>query len=61
MNPLEKNIGKLRDCRDIQGSKGNWDQGEYMRGYYNGIELALSIMEDRDPEFRDAPTKGQKP
>ena len=26
-----------------------------MQGLYNGIELIMSIFEDRDPNFKDAP------
>lgn len=50
---LSSKLTKLRDIRDVQGSVGNYDQGEYMRGLYNGLELAVSIMEDRNPEYVD--------
>jgi hypothetical protein len=52
-------IEKVRDVRRIQGSDGNWNYSAYMRGMYNGLELALSILEgERDPEYRDAPDGG---
>lgn len=50
---------KVRDVRDIQATSGTWDDSPYMRGMYNGLELALSILEgEREPEFRDRPDGG---
>lgn len=50
--------GKIRDLREIQGRDGTWNVSGYMRGMYNGLELALSIVEgERKPEFRDAPSR----
>ena len=39
----------------IQGSHGNWDYDPYMMGLYNGIELAASVLEKREPRYRSAP------
>ncbi len=50
-------IDELKDVRDIQGYNGNWDYNEYMWGMYNGLELALAIMEDREPEYKSEPKK----
>ena len=46
-------ISKLRNLRDIQGRKGNYDVDEYMRGLYNGLELSLSIFEGRSPDYKE--------
>jgi hypothetical protein len=46
-------ISKLRNLRDIQGRKGNYDIDDYMRGLYNGLELSLSIFEDRGPDYKE--------
>jgi hypothetical protein len=47
---------KIRDLRDAQGLDGTWNASEYMRGLYNGLELALSVLEaERKPQLRDAP------
>lgn len=48
---------KVRELRDIQGREGNWDYDPYMQGMYNGLEVALCVLEDRDPEFKSAPKK----
>lgn len=48
-------IERLRDLVAIQGSDGNWNCDEYMLGMFNGMELALAIMEDRDPVYRTLP------
>ena len=46
-------ISKLRNLRDIQGRKGNYDIDDYMRGLYNGLELSLSIFEGRSPDYKE--------
>jgi hypothetical protein len=54
-------VGRVCEVRDIQGQPGNWDVNEYQHGYYNGLELAMSILEgDRAPNFRDAPPAGYR-
>ena len=45
----------IRNLRDIQGRSGNWNYDPYMHGMFNGLELALSVAEDREPDFRNAP------
>jgi hypothetical protein len=48
-------INTLREIVNIQGWEGNWNYDPYMHGLYNGLEFALSIMEKRDPVFKEAP------
>jgi hypothetical protein len=43
--------------RDVQGAHGNWNYDAYMHGTYNGMEYALALMEERDPEFKAAPSE----
>jgi hypothetical protein len=45
-------IRQLRYVLAIHGKDGNWDVDGYSNGMFNGMELALSIMEDRDPVYR---------
>lgn len=51
----EEKIMQLRNIRDIQGESGNWNYNPYMLGMYNGIELALATLEDREPDYREKP------
>ena len=53
-------INTLREMVKIQGYDGNWNYDPYMHGLYNGLEFALSIMEKREPFFREAPEKWLK-
>lgn len=53
LSPIEM----LRNFRAIQFTSGNWDYAPYMQGMANGLELALSLFEDRDPVFLDPPAK----
>lgn len=48
-----KFIGDLRNLVDAQGQKGTWDASPYMTGLFNGLEMALSIFEQREPQFKD--------
>jgi len=52
---VEERLDKMQEMMQIQGSKGNWDHDEYMRGMYNGMELMMAVLEDRDPAYKDAP------
>ena len=42
---------------DVQGRNGSWDCDPYMHGLYNGMEFMLSLIEEREPKFREAPKK----
>jgi hypothetical protein len=55
--PLED----LMSVHEVQGRDGTWDYTAYMRGLYNGLELALSFLEGkREPRFRDEPERGYR-
>lgn len=49
---------EIREILDVQGWPGNWDWDPYMHGLYNGIEMALSLVEDREPDFKPVPSDG---
>ena len=51
----KKLIRTVQNYLAVQGSKGNWDYDEYMRGYYNGIELVAAAIEERNPVFKEEP------
>ena len=48
---------RLREMLKVQGVNGNWNSDPYMHGMYNGMEYALSIFENREPLYRNAPEK----
>ena len=48
-------LDHLKDVHKIQGMNGNWNFDSYMHGMYNGLELALSFSEDREPIYKEAP------
>lgn len=43
---------------EIQGQDGNWNCNSYMMGLYNGIELAIATLENREPRYRNKPETG---
>lgn len=47
-------IDKLKRITSVALTPGNFDYNEYMCGMANGLILALSVMEDKDPVFIDA-------
>jgi hypothetical protein len=53
----DKTVEQLHDFVEIQGETGNWDYDEYMHGMYNGMELMLATIENREPNFRNRPAK----
>ena len=52
-------LKQLREVHAIQGRDGCWDIDDYMLGLYNGLELALSIVENRECRYKDR-TKPQR-
>jgi hypothetical protein len=49
---FETKLKELRDITHIQGHRGNWNSSDHNCGLYNGLEFALSIMEEREPKYK---------
>ena len=49
---MTRELQQLREVHAIQGRDGCWDTDDYMLGLYSGLELALSIMENRAPIYK---------
>ena len=45
-------ITGLKHLVEAQGQRGVWSSDDYMRGLYNGLELALAQAEERAPNFK---------
>jgi len=54
-------LKQLREVHAIQGRDGCWDIDDYMLGLYNGLELALSIVENRECRYKNRPKPEQEP
>ncbi len=50
---IAQRLDDLKSVLEIQCSKGNFDQSEYMRGMANGLILAWHII--REPYGSDVP------
>ena len=46
-----KRLKELKRIKDVQEQNLGVDQDEYMVGMYNGLELAVAIMENRVPVY----------
>ena len=47
----KKRIRELKRVKNVQEQNLGEDQNEYMVGMYNGLELAVAIMENRPPVY----------
>lgn len=54
---MQKSIKKihkeLQNGIDIQCSKGNYDQSEYMRGIANGMLWTKSLFDEKKPKYKE--------
>ncbi|WP_167568558.1 AsmA family protein [Brevibacillus migulae] len=57
MPGFAKRMQDARELINIQGENGNWNYDHYMHGIYNGMEMILSTIEGREPNFRSPPDK----
>lgn len=48
---MRNKIDNIREIKRLQGQALETQGDNYMVGLYNGLEFALSILEDREPEF----------
>jgi len=52
---LQKSVKTLREMKDVQCRDGTWNYDPYMHGMANGIIFALSMFDDKPPQYLDAP------
>ena len=52
---MDEKLQTLKELLAVQGQDGNWNCSAYMRGRYNGMELAVAILEEREPNYRYTP------
>lgn len=51
MKTLKAVKTEIRGIKELQKQSMEMEKDDYMVGLYNGIEIALAIMENREPEF----------
>lgn len=55
---MDDKIREIADLIEIQGADGNCNHDSYMRGLYNGLVLAMSVLTgDEPPVYKNAPDK----
>lgn len=57
---LRDSLNTLREMTDVQCNDGNWNYDPYMHGMANGMIFALSLFDDKPPEFLEAPEQWLK-
>ena len=55
--PEQEPVVKLKELLEVQGRDGTWNYDPYFHGMYNGMEVMLAVLENREPVFRGAPKK----
>ena len=50
----------LEEMTDVQCNDGNWNYDAYMHGMANGMIFALSLFQNKRPEYLEAPDKWLK-
>ncbi|MCK5538840.1 MAG: hypothetical protein KAI79_18585 [Bacteroidales bacterium] len=53
----DKKTKELKEIVDVQCTSGNWDYDPYMHGMANGLIMAQSIIENKNPIFFETPDK----
>lgn len=51
----DSKIKTMNELLAIQGQCVGEEYDPYMLGMYNGMELIISMVEDREPKFMEAP------
>ena len=50
---MKELLKKANELLKVQGTEGTLHYDNYMTGMYNGMELIISLFEDREPNFED--------
>lgn len=51
LNLLRTKIKQIKQIRDLQKTTVDTTPDDYMVGLYNGLEMAVAILEKREPDF----------
>lgn len=51
LNLLRTKIKQIKQIRDLQKVAVDMTPDDYMVGLYNGLEMAVAILEKREPDF----------
>ena len=57
MKDIDKKMKQIKEVMNVQGADGNWNYDPYMHGMFNGMEMLRCILEDDEPNFKQAPDK----
>lgn len=52
---FQDSLKTLREMLGVQCSDGNWNYDPYMHGMANGMIFALSLFDNKPPEYLEAP------
>jgi hypothetical protein len=55
MNELKERFDRLKKYHEDMGQDGHYNFNPNTFDYYRGLEIAMSILEDRIPQFKEVP------
>jgi len=53
MAMINARIERIRTLWEAQGINGVWNSCQYMCGVFNGLEMAMAVLENRNIQYRD--------
>lgn len=56
---LKTRVEEVKKIRKIQEQTIETNADDYMVGLFNGLEMAVAILENREPEFRSTVKESQ--
>jgi hypothetical protein len=54
--PMDKRISYIANVLESQSAEPNIEYDPYSIGFFNGLETALSILEQREPMSKEVPS-----
>lgn len=57
---LKTRVKKVKEIRKVQEKMIETNADDYMVGLFNGLEMAVAILENREPKFRATVVKEQQ-
>jgi hypothetical protein len=57
--PMDRRIKNIADVLEVQANEPTVEKDPYMTGLYNGLELALAQLEQREPVYKKTNKKAK--
>lgn len=55
MNEFIERFDRLKEFHEDLGQEGNYNYNPHSFDFFRGVEVAMSILENRPPRFKEVP------